>query len=136
MVVFFALEGCRVHLVYLLRRYRGMVLHPSARSRGAPYVGGWCRIAGRSESLVQPATRLLQGQQADESTTADLGSRRAVENAQRQLSHQPPSATFDQLAQRLPELRRLDSDPEPIGQASCVSFSPMERLLGGLGVKG
>jgi hypothetical protein len=59
-----------------------------------------------------------------------------VENAQRQLWHQPPSATFDQLARRLPELRRLDQRPRTDRTSFLRELSPIERLLGGLGVKG
>lgn len=59
----------------------------------------------------------------------------AVEDGQRQLSKQPWSVTFQQLAEHVPALRDLERRARTDPKSFLRELSPLEHLLGGRGAR-
>jgi hypothetical protein len=92
-------------------------LQETARYTGAYIENGY--PATQMRRLLWAATgQPIQAPTAEET---------AVENRQRQLAEQPPSAAFQQLAEQVPELRDLDQRARTNPKSFLRELSPLKN---------
>jgi hypothetical protein len=111
------------------------VVRLSAVPGGREALQETARYVGGLLTNGYPATRIhrLLLAAVDQPVPALTEQEACVESRQRQLSEQPPSVTFGQLAEQVPALRELEQRARTDPKSFLRELSPLEHLLGGPG---